>query len=133
MYIKIDEIHTREAARIMDTYQSLLVEIAPLEEEMKLKRQKLVNIKGEVDALKDRHMPEAVKNEMLVGIMTDYEREVNKLQETTTPLIDKLEQLKKDSYKLYSLLKDKNRGASDEQLRIALGKEIEILKEKRRK
>jgi DNA repair ATPase RecN len=122
--VKFEEHHIREAIRIIDAHKDLVTEMAELEDMVKEKKQSLETIKFKIEELKNQRIPDEVKNQKLIGIVVEYEKEVDALNELSEPYLKRYEQLKTSSDRLYAALKEKNPGAADEQLRDYLTEEI---------
>jgi len=118
--IIIKEQQAREAKSIIETSNRTQDGIKSLLDTMDQNKKVLVSWKEELERLKDAAMPEQIKEEELNKIMNRYDVEINRMQKDLNPLLVQMEDLKKRSHTLYTILKEEWPGYSDDELKKAL-------------
>lgn len=122
--IKIEQRYVLEAKRIILEYDKVKSIMGNIESTLEGHKAAVLQLQSELEKLKLKPEPEALKEQEMYQLMTNYEKTINKLQNEVKPHIELIEGLKKSSHLLYGILKEQYPGASDVQLRDALNAEL---------
>lgn len=123
--MKIAPHYIKEAERIIKNYNKSIQELSVFEKSLADNKDMLLKLKNEIDVLKSSYDTDISKKQKLAEIMTNYDKEINRLQNIMMPYVTELEKLKKDSSILYGILKEKYPGASDKQLQEQIFKQLD--------
>jgi seryl-tRNA synthetase len=115
----IDKLYIQESYRIIQEYDILINEIIQIETKMLSLKSSLKRRKDELDDLlsKEREMNKSEKYKALNDILEKYDNEMDDIQKTLDPHLQRMEKLKKDSVQLHTLLIDKYPEYSEEELK----------------
>ena len=127
MEIKIEPQYVLEAKRIINEADKVTAAVGDVQSALSTSKNAILKFQTELEALKNKSEPDKIKEQEMFRIMTEYEKDINSMQTKIKPHLDLLENLKKASHILYGILKEKYPGASDDQLKNALTKELEKL------
>lgn len=126
--LKIEQQYVLEAKNIIIEYDKVNSVIKDVQSALNSSKNAILEFQSQLEALKFKTAPDKIKEQEMNSLMIDYEAKINKMQSDIKPHLEMLENLKKRSHVLYGILKEKYPGASDEQLKTALNKELEKLK-----
>lgn len=118
--MRIEDNYMQEAIRIMQSYDKALLNLNKYTDYIESVKESVDTMQKSLDDLVAADSPEMKKNAELYKLIRDHESELLKKEAEVKPFLDAIEQLKKDSTILYTILKEKHPGASDNQLKMAI-------------
>ncbi len=122
--IKIEQQYVVEARRIILEYDKVIAAMNSTEDALKLTKSAILKYQSELEALKNKPIPDKIKELELNEISTGFEKDIDTMQDSIKPHLVHIEELRKSSHTLYGILKEKYPGASETQLKDALNIEL---------
>ncbi len=122
--VKIEDNYIREALRIMNTYDKELKNLEKYSAYVEDLKNSVDAMHKKIDALVMDKSPEMKKNSELYTMIRDHEIELLKKEAEVKPFLDAIEQLRKDSLVLYTILKEKHPGVTDNEFKMAIINQI---------
>jgi enoyl reductase-like protein len=124
MELTIDKKYINQAIRIMNEYDGLLKQMDAYQAYLDTLKESVIDMQKKLEKLSKDDATELEKSAKLQKFMTDHEILINKEQTKIQPYLDNLEKLRKETEVIYSILKEQYPGASDNQLKDAILKQI---------
>lgn len=123
--IVLENNHVNEAIRIMKQYSDIVKNLTMYENYISDLKKSIIELKDNIDMLSKKDTTELKKQADLYQLIRDHEIYINNTQEKISSYLEMINDLKKSSNVLYSILKEKNPGATDEQIRTELLSKID--------
>lgn len=125
--VQIEKRFIIHSKQILDKYTKLITELEEFENTVGSNKTVLENLKNKIEKLELSEEPMISKESQLFLLLTEYDKEIAKIQTVINPHLQLIENLKKESENLYLLIKDKYRGYTDKELQQQIALQIDEL------
>lgn len=125
--VEIEKRFIIKSKEILDQYTKLVIELQDFEDAVSSNKTVLENLKEKINKLELSEEPMISKESQLFLLLSEYDKEISKIQNIVNPHLKLMDNLKKDSANLYKLIKDKYPGYTDKELQQQIAIQIEKL------